>query len=239
MRVWYRLALMVGSLCACAPRVPARPVFGQMSGLVPGGRDPMATFLHELNTWTRHDKVYQVLDNKLFVSATYHAPDFRHAFGIAFPDIYGHGGKITRRELTDMTGGVEQHHNFLVAAYTPYVRWNDFARDDSIWRISLYSKSVGDDGMDEAEVAPDDIIPLKVDENLRAVYPYISRFDKIYLVRFPMTDAWQRPLVHARTQEVVMRIASALGVATLRWPMHPEMLAPPTAGAAPRAPGAH
>ena len=226
MRVWYRLALMVGSLCACAPAAPARPVFGQVPRPLFRGGDPMATFLRELDTWTRHDKVYQVLDNKLFVSATYHAPDFRRAFGIAFPDIYGHGGKITRRELVDMTGGVEQHHNFLVAAYTPYVRWNDFARDDSIWRISLYSKSVGDGGMDEAEVAPDDIIPLKVDENLRAVYPYISRFDRIYLVRFPLTDAWQRPLVHAHTQEVVMRIASALGVATLRWPMHAETLAP-------------
>lgn len=118
-----------------------------------------------------------------------------------------------------MTGGVEQHHNFFIATYTPNVHWNDFSRDDSIWRMSLYSKGPKGDGQGEAEVAPDAIIPLKVDENLRAVYPYVSRFDKIYLVRFPLVDAWQRPLVGSHTSEVVLRVASALGVASMRWPM--------------------
>lgn len=209
------VALMV----SCSAYVPPRPGSLAVPKLGPNGEDPKQAFLRELRTYTRHDKIYKGLDNKLFITATYHAPDFRRAFAIAFPDIYGHGGKITRRELVDMTNGVEQHHNFFIATYTPYVRWNDFSRDDSIWRMSLYSKSRNDNGLGEAEVAPDEIIPLKVDENLRAVYPYVGRFDKIYLVRFPIRDAWQRPLVDGNTSEVVLRVASALGVGTLRWPM--------------------
>lgn len=214
------LALLFAlATASCSTQPALREGFAEAPSSGHRGKNAKAQFLDELETWTRHDKVYQGLDNKLFISATYHAQDFRRAFAIAFPDIYGHGGKITRRELVDMTGGVEQHHNFFIATYTPNVHWNDFSRDDSIWRMSLYSKGPSGDGQGEAEVAPDAIIPLKVDENLRAVYPYVSRFDKIYLVRFPLVDAWQRPLVGSHTSEVVLRVASALGVASMRWPM--------------------
>lgn len=180
------------------------------------GSNARASFAHALKTWTRSAKIYQQLDDKLFISATYHAPAFRRAFAVAFPDIYGHGGKITRRELVDLTGGIEQHHNFFVSVYTPDKRWNDIARDDSIWRLSLYSRDPRGAG-NETEVAPDDIIPIKMDENLRVVYPYTTRFDKAYLVRFPVLDPLRQPIVHDGTQEVVMRIASAMGVASLRW----------------------
>ena len=66
-----------------------------------------------LDTWTRKSSIYQVFDQKLFISATYHSPEFRRAFAVAFPDIYGHGGAITKRELVDLTGDVENFHNFF------------------------------------------------------------------------------------------------------------------------------
>ena len=54
-----------------------------------------------LKTWTRSAKIYQGLDSKMFVTATFHSPEFRRVFALAFPEIYGHGGNITRRELVD------------------------------------------------------------------------------------------------------------------------------------------
>lgn len=167
-------------------------------------------YVQILKTWTRGAKIYRGLDNKLFVSATFHAPELRRAFAGAFPDIYGHGGKITRRELVDLTGGVEQHHNFFLAVYTPDARWNDLAKDDSIWRLTLV-------GAGEAEVGPDEVVPIKMDENLRAVYPFISRFDKVYLVRFPLADPLQRALLDEQTDHLTLRIASALGAAQMTW----------------------
>ena len=163
-----------------------------------------------LQTWTRSDKVYKNLENKLFVTATFHAPELRRAFAVTFPDLYGHGSKITRRELVDLTGEVEQHHNFFVAVYTPDARWNDLAKNDSIWHLTLRGSS-------EVVVSAVELIPIKIDENLKAVYPYINRFDKIYLVRFPLADPMHRVVIDSTTTHFTVRMASSLGVAELTW----------------------
>ncbi|MBI5507556.1 MAG: hypothetical protein HY903_02265 [Deltaproteobacteria bacterium] len=161
-------------------------------------------------TWTRSAKVYQGLESKLFVTATLHAPEFRRAFPVAFPEIYGQGGELTRRELVDLSGDVESFFTFFVAAFTPVTKWNDFANESSIWRLTLI-------GSEEIAVGPAAILPIKVDENVRAVYPYIGHFDKCYLVRFPLTDPMSRPVITEKTRGVTLRIASALGVAELVW----------------------
>jgi hypothetical protein len=191
---------------ACAACSPARPaiIYGPEVALTADDYDDI------IDTWTRSGKVYRKLDNKLFATATYHAPEFRRAFAVRFPDIYGHGGKITRRELVDLTGGVEQYNNFFLAVHTPDKRWNDLARDDSIWHMTLRGSS-------GTAVSPADVIPIKMDENLRTVYPYVSRFDKIYLVRFPLTDPLHRVVIDATTEVFTLRIASALGATELDW----------------------
>lgn len=198
-------ALIAGFLLgtACAPPRPA---------MIYGPETPVTSddYPDILQTWTRSGRVYRGLDNKIFVTATFHAPEFRRAFAVAFPDIYGHGGKITRRELVDLTGGVEQYSNFFLAVYTPDKRWNDLARDDSIWRLTMRGSS-------GTAVGPADIIPIKADENLRTVYPYVNRFDMIYLVRFPLTDPLHRVVVDATTQSFTLRVASALGATEMEW----------------------
>ncbi len=171
-----------------------------------------------LTTWTRSAKIYRHLDNKLFVTATYHAPELRRSFAVAFPDIYGHGGKVTRRELVDLSGGVEQFHTFFLAVHTPNTHWNDLAKDDSIWHCSLH-------GLADATVSAQEIVPVKIDENLRVVYPYIGRFDKIYLVRFPLTDPLHRVVIDTTTPAFSLRIASALGSAEMDWTLHQAALA--------------
>jgi len=200
---WFVLGVGALSLWGCPPPRPA-VIYGPDAPLTVDDYDNI------LGTWTRSGQVYRLLDNKLFVTATYHAPEFRRAFAVAFPDIYGHGGKITRRELVDLTGGVEQYNNFFLAVYTPDARWNDLARDDSIWHLSLRGSS-------GSVVGPADIIPIKMDENLRTVYSYTNRFDKMYLVRFPLQDSLHRVVIDATTKNFFLRVASALGAVELEW----------------------
>lgn len=195
------LALLAGAACAKPPPAvlfgPARPLTAADYGTV-------------LRTWTRSDKVYEGLNNIMFIDVTFHAPEFRRAFAVAFPDVYGHGGQVTRRELVDLTGDVEQHHTFFVKVHTPDVDWNDLEEPDSIWRVNLVSSN-------EVAVPPSEIIKVKIDENLRVVYPYLGRFDQAYLVRFPLVDHEGKQVITEQTERFAMRVASAMGVATLTW----------------------
>ena len=161
-------------------------------------------------TWTRSSQIYQGLDVKMFIDATYHAPEFRRAFAQAFPDVYGHGGDVTRRELVELTDNVEQYHTFFLSVHTPVIKWNDLERDDSIWRLRLTSSN-------QASVAPSKILPVKIDENLRVVYPHIDRFDQAYLVRFPLSDSQGQAVLAPGIKDFRLRIASALGNAELSW----------------------
>ncbi|MBI3179667.1 MAG: hypothetical protein HYZ27_08385 [Deltaproteobacteria bacterium] len=197
-------------LLACAACTGSRPVALHGAAPAPAADD----YDDVLAAWTRSDKVYQGLDNKLFVTATYHAPELRRAFAVAFPDIYGHGGTITRRELVDLTEDIERYHNFFIAMYTPDPKWNDLAKPDSIWRLTLV-------GSGEVAVGPHEVVPIKVDENLRAVYPYIHRFDKCYLVRFPLADPMRNLVIQGSTTGFTLRIASALGVGEMVWRLVP------------------
>jgi hypothetical protein len=196
------LNLILG-LYACTP---PRPAVLNGSDAPPKAEE----YLDILGTWTRDSSIYRVFDQKLFISATYHSPEFRRAFAVAFPDIYGHGGAITKRELVDLTGDVENFHNFFMTIFTPEVKWNDLAKNDSIWRITLIAD-------DEVSVEPTEIVPVKVDENLKAVYPHIDHFDKCYLIRFPSTDMMQRLVITPQSERFKIRIASALGSSEMAW----------------------
>ncbi len=203
------LWLVLVVVCACGGQ-KAATLFGPTPQ--PGPDD----YAEVLETWTREDKVYQGLETKMFVTATFHTPQFRRAFAVAFPEIYGHGGNITRRELVDLTGDVEQFHNFFMSVYTAEPKWNDLSQSDSIWRLTLI-------GSEEVSVPPAQVIPIKIDANLTAVYPYITRFDKGYLVRFALADEMQRLVLDGKSNHVTLRIASALGVAELRWDIVPTV----------------
>lgn len=167
-----------------------------------------------LKTWTRSAKIYQGLDTQMFLTATFHSPEFRRVFALAFPEIYGHGGNITRRELVNLTHDVEQYLTFFVSAYTADRKWNDLAKIDSIWRLNL-------EGTGGVTVSPSEIIPVKIDANLQAVYPYIGRFDKAYLVRFKLADPMNRLVVSASSDHFYLNVVSALGKAHLKWLLEP------------------
>ena len=208
----YALAALI-LLMAC---VPLRP------SLLHAPATPLEATDYDavIASWTRSARVYRGLDNKLFVSSTFHAAEFRRAFAVAFPDIYGSGGLITRRELVDLSDGIEQYHNFFVSVFTPDVRWNDLSKIDSIWHLSLHSSN-------GSTTSTSEIVPVKLDENIRAVYRYPSRFDRGYLVRFPLVNHEGKQLIDTATTWFSVRIASALGVADLRW----DVVDPPTPAA--------
>ena len=215
LKLWTVVALTAGLLFSgCQTRTLKGVLHGPARDLRP------KDYPKVLATWTKSAKIYRELDSKMFITGTFHSPEFRRVFALAFPDIYGHGGNVTRRELVDLTGDIEQYFNFFVAVYTADRKWNDLSKPDSIWRLSL-------EGSEGVTVSPSEIVQVKIDANLRAVYPYIDRFDKAYLVRFKLADPMNRLVIEPSSDKFKLRIVSALGSADLEW-----LLVPPPTNAA-------
>lgn len=194
-------------LSACHSKTPPAQLFGPVRTLEPGD------YPEVLSTWTRRSEIYQALDQKMFIDATLHSPEFRKSFALAWPDVYGAGGQVTRRELVELSGEAETTHTFFLSVYTADREWNDLSDDSSIWRLTLSSADIA--------VEAQEIISVPVDANLRAVYPHIDRFDECYLVRFPLSDPMGRLVLSPSQAEVTVTIASALGRAELKWQLVP------------------
>ena len=165
-----------------------------------------------LKRWTRKDDVFDGLFSVMFAHATFHSPEFRRAFLERFPEFYGRGSEEGQR-LTLADPEAETHWAFFLAVSTSNQRWNDLARSDSIWRVTLQS----DEGPEvEAKVSP-----IGLDYNIRIFYPYLTPFSSGYRLEFPLTNLEGRPIIHNRTRTIRLRISSALGAAELIWEFEP------------------
>ncbi len=165
-----------------------------------------------LGRWTRKDKVYDKLESKLFVHATFHSPEFRRAFLLRHPEVYGRGSEVARM-LALTAPEADEALEFFVSAFTTDMRWNDFDEEDSIWRVTL----IGESG----EPVDGEVRRLKTTANLRVIYPFITDFARTYSVRFPRTDPSGRPVLSSRSEGMKLRFVSAVGQATLTWRLRP------------------
>jgi hypothetical protein len=202
-------------VAACEP--PQRP------SLRPTGTVTAKDYDHVLGDWTRRDSVYALFEHKMNVTATFITPPLRRAFQARFPEIYGYGGSVTRKELVDLSQKTEETLNFFVAIYTPEDKWNDLNKPDSIWHVTL-QPVLSIDAPDETTTSRIDALAIervKIDENLRTVYPYLTSFDQAYIVRFPAATKDTQLLVGDKEVVLRMRIASSFGAARLNWDVLP------------------
>ena len=132
-----------------------------------------------LNHWSRTEKVYEKLETRLIVNATWRSGAFRDAWADEWARRYvlsdAERDEIKRREHGDS----ESYHEFFFAAYTPETRWNDFSKRDSMWRLRLF---------DDAGNSVEPLVVTKVkndDPKAHAFYPYFTLWTKGYVVKFP------------------------------------------------------
>ena len=207
-----RTAAVIGALLVASWTAGCRGRSSTPLSLVPVGDLRADDYEWALDRWTRSDEIYQQLDSVAFMHATYHAPEFRKAFGLRHTDVYGPGSEEASRLLLTRPDA-ESAHEFFLSVATTETRWNDFDRPDSIWRVTLQG--------DDREPVDADVERIKVNANLRAIYPFISSFAKTYAVRFRLTGLDGQPVLTGQTRRLSLRIASALGEATLFWDFEP------------------
>ncbi|HSI03166.1 MAG: hypothetical protein ACAI38_13620 [Myxococcota bacterium] len=206
-------------LCASACTKPAPPVAGRYDA---AGTDVQAEdYPHVLASWTRDNRLYNGLENKVFVTSVFLTPELRAAVRTAYPDVVGHGGAVTRDELATGPGN---DLVFFVTMYTADRKWNDLQAPTSIWKVTLKGAS---------EVAPTSIVRVRPDENMRTVFPFIGRYDETYVLRFAQGDG---AVIGSGTNEATLRLASGLGETSLTWQLARGTQPVPKTGEPPMAP---
>ena len=204
---------------ACAGKA-VQPVAGRYDA---SGSDLEASdYVHVYASWTRHNRMYDGLENKVFVTGTFLTPEMRQAVRITYPDVIGRGGMVTRDELA---GPPPSDVTFFISMYTADRKWNDLQTPTSIWRVSLQTAT--------GEVKPSSVTRILKDQNLLTVFPTIGRSDECYLIRFPADAPNGAAMIGETTTNVGLRLASGVGSTTLDFSMIRGEAPVPTSGQPP------
>jgi hypothetical protein len=160
---------------------------------------------------TRSAKLYHLLDDVAFATATWQSPRVRAARVERMAEwkmmLPAEKEAALAKEKAEMAEGEE----FLLAFFTDDRRANDLATDKGTWRISLLIN-----GTEQA--VPVKVSQVKRDPTLQVLYPYITEFDTLYRVRFPKFPG-SVPLEALPFQ---LRISGALGALEMDWAPPPK-----------------
>ncbi len=157
--------------------------------------------------FTRSGKVYDRVDDQLFVTATYQAPSARRARAERLAEWKAMTAEERERLLAAERTEGEQWEEFLLSVYTSDWRANDLASTHSVWRLALVVEGAGELlPAEQPEV-------VRADATVTGLYPYVGQFDVVYRVRFPRWTG-ERPLAETPFTLVV---AGAPGKLELRF----------------------
>jgi hypothetical protein len=197
-----RLAVIAALVAVAGCKVDLLP--GQPS---PGTNE--GAWAAERDRFTRSAKLYDGLDDVAFATATYLAPSVRAARAARIAEWQGiPAAERDARVAAEARAGAEAEE-FLLAFFTSDRRANDLATGRGTWRISLAIQVEGG----AMEATPAKVEWVRVDPSIPMLYPYVTDFDQLYLVRFPRY-AGAAPLAEL---PFTLRIAGALGRIELDW----------------------
>jgi hypothetical protein len=155
---------------------------------------------------TRIAKLYDVLDDVAFATATWQSPEVRAARVERLAEWKGLLPAEKEGLLAKERAEAAEGEDFLLAFFTDDRKANDLATDKGTWRVSLLVN-----GTEQA--LPAKVSLVKRDPTLLVLYPYITEFDTLYRVRFPKFSG-PVPLAEMPFQ---LRIAGALGSLRMDW----------------------
>jgi hypothetical protein len=188
-------ATLAAGLAGCAVLHPPQPK--------PDPNDPPWGELRD--RYTREVKVYDLLDDRAFATATYLPWVVRSAELeriAAWRALNDQDKRATEAQDQAKAAGEEM---FYLAFYTGNRADNDLDAPTTIWRIRLVAG--------EVELAPRSVELIRPDTMTRMLYPYIGDFDRFYQIKFP---AWSgaKPLTET---PFVLLVAGAPGKVKLAW----------------------
>ena len=172
--------------------------------------DPKSTGRYDtvMAKWTREARSYEGLDLQLLVVATYHSNPFVTAYVSEYSKIHKLDPSETERMKRDQEKATRQYYQFLVAAYVPEKRLDDFGRDDSIWRIYLTVD-------DNKRIEPTEVQKMKfADAKIAHFFPYVTPWKSAYRIRFPKSSGHSGNKIG---KSIRLDITGVAGSVSLAW----------------------
>lgn len=168
-----------------------------------------------LADWTREHRVYDWSDDMIYARATFHSPAFRKGYIDHRSEFFGYFSDQANKELLELGfGEVENFHSFFVSAYVGKQRYKALTHSHTIWSLYLENN-------EGVKVKAEKFRDIRITQSVAAMYPYVDRFDKAYLVRFPLADADGKPVITGSTRAFTLHIASNYAHAQLKWELVP------------------
>lgn len=194
---WLAVAL-VAVLASCAN---AR--FARIGGDPPPAElDPAleSAYQQTLERYTRSQGIYDFLDTRLFVYATWESPAFAEARVKRYARFHAMPPEEERAALEAERQRLRDATEFHLAVHANDPKMDDFDRVDSMWRLALV--------VDGKELTPMSIERIgRSNTEQRSSYSYMETFYVGYRVRFPKVSG-----------PMTLKLASAAGKAELAFP---------------------
>ena len=171
-----------------------------------------STYKAVLMKWTSEARIYRGLDLELMTSATFKSAEFREAYANEYARTYELNREEKEKLIKDQKQASLIYNDFVMAAYVPNDKWNDFNKKDSIWKIYLNADN-------EKKIAPLEIRKIKkIDAVITHFFPYISTWKSIYLVRFPVKlPGTDKNIIDDTCSSIKIVITSVLGTTEMVW----------------------
>ncbi|MDP2340467.1 MAG: hypothetical protein Q8O67_05900 [Deltaproteobacteria bacterium] len=215
MRRWLLAAPL---LVSCATTIP------QTGGVTLPPSTSLASWETEMAEATRRVEPYDWFMRQADLRATLITPRLRKAFLDERARFHGRFADETQRELIGLGNvdeGVdaartiarpegEEQVLVFVAMYAADQKNRDLSASYSIWDTALVR---GD-----KKVKPISVENVRASPAVREVFPYIDRFDDLYLFRFPLVEASSgTALFGPGPEELRLEVKSALAECVVSW----------------------
>jgi hypothetical protein len=147
---------------------------------------------------TRSGKLYDGFGTNAFVKAVYLSSEVREARVSRLATWTVMTPAERDQLLASERAEADEYDDFLVSLFTPDRPANDLDAAHSVWRVAVVVQG-------EDERVATQIVQLRSDATLRALYPTVDAFDTVYRVRF------LRFLPPLSGRPFILRLAGAKG----------------------------
>jgi len=198
--------VIIVTLCGCVG-ITNQETAGQLpdSGKKMIYRDAM-------DTWTREGRIYDGLVTRLISNVTFKSAAFRQAYTEEYSRLYKIEGLEYDNLVIQEQKEAVDYHDFVMAAYVPEKKWDDFSKETSMWKIYITRDHV-------EQIRPLEIRKLKKnDPEIDYFYPYITTWKSIYHIRFPAFDPQaDNPLMGDPYEVLTLVMKSVIGSVEFKW----------------------